>query len=110
MARGAHGSQWAGYAGTVTMLVLALLFPVGLMVFNPTLMFERGWEQYVGTAIYFWAVLTLTRELARLRADERAFEEAPELLARMTRSAPGSPAKKLTEQIPDDEPRVLPSR
>jgi hypothetical protein len=98
------------YAGTWAMLALALAFPVGLMVFNPTLMFERGWEQYVGTAIYFWAVLTLTRELARLRADERAFDEAPELLARMTRSAPGSPAKKLTEQIPDDEPRVLPAR
>ena len=43
-------------------LVLALLFPVGLMVFNPTLMFERGWEQYVGTGIYFWAVFTLCRD------------------------------------------------
>ena len=59
MAKSAQGSQWTGYAGTVTMLVLALLFPVGLMIFNPTLMFERGWEQYVGTGIYFWAVLTL---------------------------------------------------
>ena len=48
-----------------------------LMVFNPTLMFERGWEQYVGTAIYFWAVLTLGRELWRLWRNERAFAEAP---------------------------------
>jgi hypothetical protein len=92
------------------MLALALAFPIGLMVFNPTLMFERGWEQYVGTAIYCWAVLTLARELRRLRADERAFDEAPGLLAEMTRRAPGAPGGKLTERIPPDEPRVLPAR
>ena len=63
MAKNTHALQWAGYASTVAMLVLALLFPIGLMVFDPTLMFERGWEQYVGTGIYFWAVLTLGREL-----------------------------------------------
>ncbi len=49
----------------MTMLVLALLFPVGLMIFNPTLMFERGWEQYVGTGIYFWAVVTLVPRARR---------------------------------------------
>ncbi len=59
MAKSAQTSQWTGYVGTVTMLVLAFFFPVGLMIFNPTLMFERGWEQYVGTGIYFWAVVTL---------------------------------------------------
>ncbi len=64
MAKKAQTSQWTGYASTVTMLVLALLFPVGLMIFNPTLMFERGWEQYVGTGIYFWAVVTLGRRAA----------------------------------------------
>jgi len=62
------------------MLVLAMLFPVGLMIFNPTLMFQRGWEQYVGTGIYFWAVLTLSRELVRLWRNERAFDDAPALL------------------------------
>ena len=51
------------------MLVLALLFPIGLMVFNPTLMFERGWEQYVGTGIYFWAVLTLEPRAAPALAE-----------------------------------------
>src|SRR5262249_52602439 len=66
-----------------TMLFLALLFPVGLMIFNPTLMFERGWEQYVGTTIYFWAVLTLSRELLGLWRNERAFELAPALLRRV---------------------------
>ena len=59
MARSAHDSPRMGYLAALAMLVLAVLFPIGLMVFNPTLMFERGWEQYVGTAIYFWAVLTL---------------------------------------------------
>ena len=51
-----QSSQWVEYVVTAVMLILALLFPVGLMIFNPTLMFERGWEQYVGTAIYLWAV------------------------------------------------------
>jgi len=68
-----------GYLTASAMLVLALLFPIGLMVFNPTLMFERGWEQYVGTAIYFWAVLTLGNELRRLWRNEKAFDDAPRL-------------------------------
>ncbi|APW59828.1 MotA/TolQ/ExbB proton channel family protein [Paludisphaera borealis] len=80
MATGASGSPRLGYLTASAMLVLALLFPIGLMVFNPTLMFERGWEQYVGTAIYFWAVLTLGNELLRLWRNERAFEDAPRLL------------------------------
>jgi biopolymer transport protein ExbB/TolQ len=62
------------------MLVLALLFPIGLMVFNPTLMFQRGWEQYVGTAIYLWAVVTLGRELWWLWRNDKAFDEASRLL------------------------------
>ena len=69
-----------GYVAALAMLVLAVLFPIGLMVFNPTLMFERGWEQYVGTAIYFWAVLTLGRELWTIWRNEQAFADAPRLL------------------------------
>ncbi len=84
MARTAHSSQWLGYASTATMLVLALLFPIGLMIFNHTLMFERGWEQYVGTTIYFWAVLTLARELIVLWRNEQSFDDAPALLKRAT--------------------------
>ena len=80
MARSAHNSPRMGYLVATAMLVLAFLFPVGLMVFNPTLMFERGWEQYVGTAIYLWAVLTLGRELVRLWRNEKAFQDAPKLL------------------------------
>ena len=74
-----------------------LLFPVGLMIFNPTLMFERGWEQYVGTGIYFWAVLTLSRELWRLWRNEQAFEDSPALLKRVTAAiAPASCARRIS--------------
>ena len=70
MRTGAHGTSKMAYRVTLAMLMLALAFPIGLMVFNPTLMFARGWEQYVGTAIYFWAVLTLGRELWTLWRNE----------------------------------------
>ncbi len=82
-------SQWWGYSSAATMLLLAFLFPVGLMIFDRTLMFERGWEQYVGTGIYFWAVLTLSRELFRLWKNERAFGDAPRLLKRLTAGSAG---------------------
>src|SRR5579863_9680226 len=113
MARGAQGSQWAGYAGTVAMLVLALLFPVGLMIFNPTLMFERGWEQYVGTGIYFWAVLTLSRELVRLWRNEQAFDDAPALLKRVNAAMVRGKARDgtlLESAISDANTRILPQR
>ena len=113
MAKSAQGSQWTGYAGTVTMLVLALLFPVGLMIFNPTLMFERGWEQYVGTGIYFWAVVALSRELLRLWRNEQAFEDAPGLLKRVSAAMAGGSSRDgslLSRVISDDESRVLPLR
>ncbi|MGO9601013.1 MAG: MotA/TolQ/ExbB proton channel family protein [Isosphaeraceae bacterium] len=80
MARSATDSPRLGYLAALALLVFALLFPIGLMIFNPTLMFERGWEQYVGTAIYIWAVVTLGRELWWLWRNERAFEDAPRLL------------------------------
>ena len=88
------------------MLGLALAFPIGLMVFDPVLMFKRGWEQYVGTGIYFWAVLTLTRELFRLWSNERAFEDAPELIKRL--NLPGK--VRVSQRIDEKETRILPSR
>src|SRR4029077_3620903 len=84
MASSAHGTSRLAYPGTLAMLVLALLFPIALMVFNPTLMFERGWEQYVGPAIYAWAVLTLARELGWLWKNERAFDDASAFLKHVT--------------------------
>jgi biopolymer transport protein ExbB/TolQ/uncharacterized protein YukE len=113
MAKSAQGVHWTGYAGTATMLVLALLFPVGLMIFDPTLMFERGWEQYVGTGIYFWAVLTLGRELVRIWRNEQAFEDAPHLLKRVNAAlAHGGSGEgsSLTSVVADDDSRILPLR
>jgi uncharacterized protein YukE/biopolymer transport protein ExbB/TolQ len=113
MARGAQSSQWVEYVVTAVMLILALMFPVGLMIFNPTLMFERGWEQYVGTAIYLWAVLTLGRELFGLWRNEKAFEDAPSLLRRVnsatSRNTPQVGSSSGIE-IPEEERRILPRR
>jgi biopolymer transport protein ExbB/TolQ len=89
-----HAPSRLAYVTTFAMLGLAFAFPIALMVFNPTLMFERGWEQFVGTGIYVWAVLTLGRELMRLRRDETAFDDAPVYLAD-------------TSKIPVDDRRVL---
>jgi len=77
MSQGERRKARLFYPGTWAILALALAFPIALMVFDPTLMFQRGWEQYAGTAFYFTAVLTLARELRRIGADERAFAEAP---------------------------------
>lgn len=96
------------YWTTLGLLILAFSFPIALMVFEPTLMFERGWEQYAGTSIYFWAVLTLAKELRRLWKDERAFDDGPQLLEHLRR--PGSAGDRLTRHIPADESRVLPAR
>src|SRR5262245_49709644 len=117
MARGAHGMRWAEYGVAASMLVLALLFPIGLMIFDPTLMFERGWEQYVGTGIYLWAVLTLGRELIGLWRNERAFAEAPGLLKRVNAAAARGAAGDGTGagssaaiEVTDQERRILPRR
>jgi biopolymer transport protein ExbB/TolQ len=108
MAERSSGGSRRAYVGTLAMLVLALAFPIGLMLFNPTLMFERGWEQYVGTAIYFWAALMLARELRTLWTNERAFDEAPALLRGWLKPAPGDTQARTT--ISEDETRVLPAR
>jgi biopolymer transport protein ExbB/TolQ len=107
MRTGPQTTSKLAYPGTLAMLAVALAFPISLMVFNPTLMFERGWEQYVGTTIYFWAVIALGRELLRTWGNERAFDEAPALLARL--KAPND-AKKGSERIGSNETRILPSR
>src|SRR5690349_19000384 len=109
----AHRGSRLAYPSTLGMLLLAFAFPIGLMVFNPTLMFERGWEQYVGTAIYLWAVLTLTRELVWLWKNERAFGDAPALLERVAAAAARGPAGSQPAPRPrvdPDERRILPVR
>jgi biopolymer transport protein ExbB/TolQ/uncharacterized protein YukE len=83
------------------------------MIFDPTLMFERGWEQYVGTGIYFWAVVTLGRELVRIWRNDQAFEEAPLLLKRvnaaLARGGSGE-VSSLTGLSADADSRILPLR
>jgi hypothetical protein len=114
MAKSAHRSHWLGYVSTGTMLVLALVFPIGLMIFNPTLMFERGWEQYVGTIFYFWAVLTLSRELLGLWRNEKSFRDAPGLLKRAAETiaiASVPAANSPTSAVADSQDtRILPQR
>lgn len=97
MSRSAHSTSKYAYPGTLAMLGLALAFPVALMIFDPTLMFERGWEQYVGTAIYAWAVFILGNELFRLWSNEKTFASAASGLA--------DPAS-----IAESDRRILPSR
>ena len=114
MPHSVHGSQRLGYLGTSVMLALALMFPIALMVFNPTLMFERGWEQYVGTGIYFWAVFALANELRQLWKNDRAFEDAPRLLKQVTRSlrARGDDPESMAApgKVAEDDRRALHSR
>jgi len=100
----AYGTSRLSYPGTLMMLAVAVAFPVALMIFNPTLMFERGWEQYVGTTIYFWAVVALGRELVRLWRNESSFAEAKGWL--------GSKEEGLIKPgtIAESDHRVLPSR
>lgn len=100
----AYGTSRLSYPGTMAMLAVAIAFPIALMVFNPTLMFERGWEQYVGTAIYFWAVVALGRELIRIWRNEPAFAESSGWLAS------GSTALIKPGAIDSSDRRVLPSR
>jgi len=114
MPSGAHGSSRFSYSGTLAMLGLALAFPIGLMIFDPTLMFERGWEQYVGTAIYFWAVIALTVELSKLWANEKAFDEAPALLEQVKFSCGETDSARSDDTPPHpialEERRLLPAR
>jgi len=99
MSRAAHPHSMSrfAYPGTLAMLGLALAFPIALMIFDPTLMFERGWEQYVGTAIYAWAVFALANELHRCWTNEKAFAAAPSQMA--------DPST-----IDEGERRILPAR
>lgn len=99
---GASESRWA-YRTTWCMLALAFGFPIALMILNPTLMFKRGWEQYVGTAIYVWAIVALARELRRLSRDETGFADAPRLLARLEKEADAAGEDA-------DDPRTLTNR
>jgi len=107
-----HGPSKLTYGATLGMLTLAAAFPIALMIFDPTLMFERGWEQYVGTGIYFWAVGVLTWELRKLWRNEQAFEDVPSLVQRVERACASSGSERPASDQSglDSDPRLLPSR
>ena len=98
---GSLGGSKRAYIGTLAIMGLALAFPILLMIFNPTLMFRRGWEQYAGTSLYFWALGTLAFELRRLWSEEKAFEASPALTQSIVNG---------DLDVAVDEPRLLPSR
>jgi biopolymer transport protein ExbB/TolQ len=100
----AYGTSWLSYPGTLVMLAVAIAFPICLMVFNPTLMFQRGWEQYVGTSIYFWAAIALGRELIRLWRNEASFAEGAGWLDQSGQGVIKAGA------IDEQDRRVLPAR
>ena len=85
------------YPSTWALLGLAFGFPFALMVLDPTLMFKRGWEQYLGTGIFLWAIATLAFELYLLGQNEKAFLNAARLL-------------QLPDSISHTDNRILPSR
>lgn len=67
--------RWS-YTTAALALGLAAAFPVGLAVFNPTLMFERGWEQYAGTGLYLVALGALAGRLRHFWQEEEGLEDA----------------------------------
>jgi biopolymer transport protein ExbB/TolQ len=99
--------QTSSYVGATLFLALAALFPVGLMITNPTLMFERGWEQYVGTALYFWAVVMLGRELHRLWRDEHAFDYSSDLIRQVKQAVAGEASGKPVGEVEPGTSRLI---
>ncbi|MCY2933927.1 MAG: MotA/TolQ/ExbB proton channel family protein [Planctomycetota bacterium] len=68
------------YLGALATLVVAVSLPIGLMIFNPTLMFERGWEQYAGTSLFVFALATLSGRLLHFWREEHGLIAAGQRL------------------------------
>lgn len=78
------------YLWCAATLVCALALPISLAVFNPTLMFERGWEQYAGTTLYLIALGLLAAHLRRFWREESGLTQADAHLASLFASGQGS--------------------
>ncbi len=76
------------YLWCVVTLVAALALPISLAVFNPTLMFERGWEQYAGTSLFLIALGLLSVHLRRFWREESGLARADAQLATLFQSQP----------------------
>jgi biopolymer transport protein ExbB/TolQ len=76
------------YLWCVATLLAAVALPISLAVFNPTLMFERGWEQYAGTSLYLVALGLLAAHLRRFWREEQGLAQADAQLSSLFRSAP----------------------
>ena len=85
------------YWPTLVILGLAASFPFLLLYLNPDLMLRRGWEQFLGTGLYWTAVGFLGIELYRSWREEQALGLASGWL-----TGPGG--------IPGDDSRILPDR
>ena len=64
------------YFWCIATLVAALALPISLAVFNPTLMFERGWEQFAGTGLYLVALGLLAVHVRRFWREEAGLARA----------------------------------
>lgn len=76
------------YLWCVATLIAAVALPISLAVFNPTLMFERGWEQYAGTSLYLVALGLLAAHLRRFWREEQGLAQADAQLSSLFRPAP----------------------
>jgi len=91
MARTERPKTWP-YLSMVVALVAAVGLPVGLAVFNPTLMFERGWEQFAGSGLFLLAIAALSARLWSFWREEQGLIRAGDSLnSFIRRRQAGSP-------------------
>lgn len=76
------------YLSMIAVLIVALGLPVGLAIFNPTLMFERGWEQFAGTGLFLVALAALSGRLNHFWNEEKGLMRAHARLHALTRIRP----------------------
>lgn len=82
----------------VAALVAGAAFPVGLAIFNPTLMFERGWEQFAGSGLFLLAIAALSARLLGFWREEKGLIRANEQLEKQIRLRAGAPQVAIRAQ------------
>jgi len=73
------------YLSMVAALASGVALPVGLAIFNPTLMFERGWEQFAGSGLFLLAIAALSARLLGFWREEKGLLRADEHLEKQMR-------------------------